>query len=170
MPVQDFKLVDPFTQIYGAIRDGLMADTVMAPNIIKPGNFPDVTDPKFFQFKEQLSAADTPDVILIQGKFALKPFGSNSRVVEFVQQYPIFINYDNLSLSRVNLVKFRTTIALRKLGGELGLRTLVKEWHIEGCEDDGFGQRALKRDQIRWMQTLTVSVNGYLDANDIQFL
>lgn len=167
MPLQDFNTLDPFSQIYQAVRGFMMADSVLN-GIIKTGNFYDVSDPDFFQPKQQsLNVADTPEFIMVQGKFALHPYGTNSKIASFVQNYPLITNYADLSLSVLNKVKYRTMVAFKNAGGDLGLKGLVEKWIITDGEDDPFGKRDLKRDQIRFMAILNIVVTGYIDRNEL---
>lgn len=167
MPIQPFNTVDPFTQVYTALRNIIMGDAVLAaaPFSMTTAKFQDLSDPKFFQLlnKASLQTADTPQMYMVQGKTGIRPWGTNSKIANFRQVYPLIVVLSNQSLFPVNVVKWRLWVSLYQAGNDIGLRGLVGNVSIDDGVDDLFGHQEFKQFQERWMTVTNIVVDGYLD-------
>jgi len=172
MPVVPFNQVDPFTQCYQALRDIIMTDPVLAaaPFSMTSAKFQDLSDPKFFQLlnKASVQGADAPQVYMVQGKAQIKIFGTNSRISNFRQIYPLIAVHADQRVLNVNIFKWRLMVSLFKAGGDIGLTTLVQTVDISDGIDDLFGHQEFKQFQERWMTVTNIVVDGYIDRNDVE--
>jgi len=140
--------LDPFTAAHQAIFTALQNFAPLTA-LIAPGNFINITDPRFEQFKPQIASADAPQLRIIQGDFACPPFGGNSRAVEFSQAYAIQVTIDTLQVVPLNQIKFQIMAALVQAGTQLGR--------------DSFTQPAdLIQKSRRWCAVMTVTVQMFL--------
>jgi len=153
--------MDPFTQISRAILSALQSDPDWSA-LVPAGNVIDMTSDTFERFKGQLQPADTPEVVLLQGDFHLEPFGPNSRIAEFQQDYHLITTHDSLRVLPLNQLKFQTLIALSRAGPTFNLGGLVRSWQITQAEDDPDGKSPWRRGTTRWISTLTIRVSLYL--------
>ena len=160
-------MIDPFTQVSRAILAALQADAGWA-GMVKPGNVIDMTASSFERFRTQLQSADTPEVILLQEAFALKPFGPSSRIAEMQQAFGLIATHDSLQVCPVNRLKFPTLIALSKAGPSLGFDGLVRQWQISSGEDDALGQKQWRRGTQRWVSILSVHVSMFITREQLQ--
>jgi hypothetical protein len=151
-------MIDPFTQISRAILTALQADAGWAA-LVKPGNVVDMTSSSFERFRTQLQSGDTPEAILLQGTFVLKPYGPSSRMAEMDQAFNLIVTHDSLRVCPVNRLKFQTLIALSKAGPSLGFDGLVREWQITSGEDDALGQKQWRRGTQRWVSVMSIHVS-----------
>jgi hypothetical protein len=161
-------MLDPFTQTSRAILSALQSDPGWSA-LVKPGNVIDMTADSFERFKTQISSADLPEVLLLQGDFLLKPFGSGSRIAEVRQDFQLVVTHESLRVRPANLLKYMTLIALAKAGPTLGLDGLVREWEITHADDDAVtGQsrhemfrKQWRRGSQRWVSVMTIRVGLY---------
>jgi hypothetical protein len=161
-----FHMLDPFTQTSRAILSALRADPGWAA-LVKPGNVIDMTAYSFERFKTQVSSADLPEAILLQGEFKLKPFGANSRVAEMNQSFGLIVTHDSLRVTPVNCLKYQTLIALAKAGPSLGLDGLVRAWEITDGSDDALGKSQWRRGTQRWVSVLTIRVELFVSRDRV---
>lgn len=169
--VQDFNVVDPFTQIYVALRNIVLNDPVLT-TAISTAKFPDMTDPNFSNAINlaSLNSADAPRVYLVQGKFSIVPFGPNALQGQFIQTYPLITVFKDQRIVlggagniSVNQYKWRMMVAMGKAGPSLGLNQLVQKFWMDDAADDLFGHPEMKQMQDRWMTILNIRVQGYID-------
>lgn len=160
---------NPFTEVYQTIRTGLLAYAPFAA-LVKDKNFRDATDPTFNRFRDEIAPSDTPEIILVQGKRELKPFGRNSQVADFSLSYPIIATFDStLRVVPVNDVIYAGFIAMLKLGDDLGL-PYVRSWDIAAAGDDPFGQQEWKRGAMRYLSLLQINVEMYQSRQTLKNL
>jgi len=158
-------VADPFTQTYQAIRAALLAWPKFSA-LVKPGNFPDMSDTKFERFKPEVAPGDLPEVALLQGAFKLTPFGCNSRVFSAMQTYPLIATFNLLQVTPVNVLNFEFGRAMLKAGENLGL-PFIRTWDITASNDDAFGQQEWKRGTMRWVSVSQITVQMDLDQRTI---
>lgn len=140
-----------------------MKNDAATQKAVRPGNLIDMSSATIL--KGSLAPADTSEVVLAQGPFVLKPFGSNSLSGDFQQSYPIIITQDNLALINGNAVKWAVLGALFRMNPnapDLGLYGLVRGWNITDGRDDMFGMSRWKRDSSRLVSLLTINVDFYV--------
>jgi hypothetical protein len=157
---------DPFTSTASAILGALRASPGFTA-IVAPGNVIDMTSDRFEQFKKQVQPADLPEVILLQGEFALRPFGINSRTADLSQTWQMIVTHDSLRVRPVNALKYQTMAALLKAGTTLGMEGLVRGWEITDGRDDALGKNEWKRGTARWTSVLSITVQMYLMRQQI---
>jgi len=150
-------MIDPFTQVSQRIATVLQAYPGFSA-LVNPGNFRQMTQANFTKFAENISTADTPEFVLLQTGFNLKPFGSTSQKAELTQAFQLIQTANNLVVTPVNKLKFAIFVALFKAGDTLGLDGLVMNWEITGGLDDAWGQKEWKRDALRWVSHCTIVV------------
>lgn len=166
--------VDPITQVYRKVRQTLLDRFVAVPDpdtgkpMVRPGNVPDLSDRSFQTFKRQVQPGDLPEVVVVQGAFALQPFGVNSLVSTVRQTFPVIDTFDRMTVTQGNVLKFHALIALLQAGDDLGLRGLVRSWEITGGADDVFGKPDWTRETERLTSVFSVTVQ--LDLSRRQLL
>ena len=115
--------------------------------------------------KGSLAPADTPEVVLAQAGFVLRPFAGNSVCGDFMQSYPIIITNDNLGLIRGNAVKYAVLGAVFRINPhvpDLGLAGLVRGWDITDGRDNLFSNEPTKRGAERLASLLSINVNFFV--------
>ena len=152
--------LDPFTAAHQAIFTALQNFAPLTA-LIAPGNFINITDPRFEQFKPQIASADAPQLRIIQGDFACPPFGGNSRAVEFSQAYAIQVTIDTLQVVPLNQIKFQIMAALVQAGTQLGL-SFVSGFTLADCRDSFTQPADLIQKSRRWCAVMTVTVQMFL--------
>jgi hypothetical protein len=155
---------DPFTAAAQAILCALRASSGFT-SIVAAGNLIDMTAQTFEQFKSTLPSADTPEVVLLQDAFELKPFTAGSRAAEIDQTFQLVATHDSLRTGVVNALKYQTLLALARAGPSLGLEGLVRQWSLTGGHDDAFGPKQWRRGTQRWVSILAIEVSMYLPRN-----
>lgn len=157
--------LDPFTAAHAAIWYALEQHHGFC-SLVKKRNRIIMVAESFYRFKDEVLASDLPEACLVQGRFNLMPFGSNSRSSEFSQSYSLIIVADDLKVVPVNQIKYQTAIALLKAGDTLGL-PCIRSWNITDASDDALGQREWTRKSERWLSTLTIGVSLYKQRSDL---
>jgi hypothetical protein len=162
---------DPFTAAHQAIFAAFEHSPSLAA-LVPAGNFIDTTDPLFERFKPGTTAADTPQVKILQGEFALPPFGGNSTSVQLSQDYHVLFSTDVLRIVPLNQLKYQALIALVKAGPSLGL-SCVRGFEVSGGRDDSGGPGADKALQTetqrsrRWAAAFTITVHLFLSRQQL---
>lgn len=128
------EALDPFTQAYQAIRDA-MRDHAGFASLVKIANWDDFSEFATHNAKGGLQPADAPTASLVMTTFAMRPFGSNSKVSQIEQGFQLVTATDVLKILKVNQVKYQAFIAMVKAGDDLGLPGLVSDWNVTGGQD-----------------------------------
>ncbi len=154
--------LDPFTRVYQVIRNQLLA---FQPLIVVK-NIPDLSSKTFDGFKE-VTYQSLPELLLIQDDFTLQPFGRNSLRCDFAQTYRLICTIDQLQVWPINKLKWQAFAGLYQLGDDLGLSGLVETWIVRGGMDDAFGQKEWKRDTLRYLSALSITVSMYVSRQSL---
>jgi hypothetical protein len=154
---------DPFTAAHQAIFAAFENYAPLAA-LVLPGNVIDTTDPLFQQFKPAATAADTPQLKILQGDFTLPPFGGNSTTVQLTQTYRVMFCTDVLRVVPLNQLKYLALIALVQAGPNLGL-SCVSAYHLQGGRDDTQSPDTEKSQ--RWAAAFTITVQLYLSRRQL---
>jgi len=136
--IVNLSATDPFTVVARAIVAALRARPAFMA-LVQTGNIVDMTDPAFQQFKENLSAADLPEVIVRQGAFAMKPLGRNSMAGWLGQTYELICVTDFVNSVGLNQINWQAFLALFQSGVDLGATGLVSFWQVLGGADSLVG-------------------------------
>ncbi len=153
---------DPFTRCARAISAALLGAPGFAALV--RGRVVDMTSPQFERFSTDVQPGDLPEVAVVQGAFAMVPFGSNSRVADISQHFDLRMTFDSLWSVPMNAVKYQAFIALLRSGPTLGLDGLVRGWQIVGGRDSPDGQTNWTRGAVRWISILGIQVEMALNA------
>jgi hypothetical protein len=151
---------DPFTAAHQAIF-AAFANYAPLAALVPAGNVIDTTNPWFQQFKPDATAADTPQLSILQDAFTLPPFGGNSATVQFSQSYRVLVLTDVLQIVPLNQLKYLMLAALVNAGPNLGL-SCVKSFEVLGGRDESESERSQ-----RWAAVFTISVNLYLSRQQL---
>ena len=155
---------DPFTAAAEAILAALRGSSGFT-SIVPAGNLIDMTADTFERFKSTLPSGDTPEVVLLQDAFRLRPFTAGSRCAEIEQTYQLITTHDSLRTGTLNALKYQTLLALAAQGPSLGLDGLVRQWSLCDGRDDAFGPKQWRRGTERWVSIVAVEVTMYLSRD-----
>ena len=154
----DELLPDPITVVYRAIHSGLLAHKGFT-DLVPPARFEDMSASNFVRPNPQIGAGEAPEVLLFQSGFVFRPEGRNSLTSEIEQSFDLVQTSDTkLCVTPVNALKWATFVALKKLDPELGPHEFVRDRTIRDAADDAFGQREWKRDQLKYLTVIRVTV------------
>jgi hypothetical protein len=165
MPLPSEQQPDPITATYRRVRSLLLSHDGFT-DIVRPGNFPDMSAASFVQVKPQIQPGDLPEVLLFQSAFRMLPFGRNSMSAEVVQTFDLVTTIDKLQVTPLNAVKWQSFVALSNGGGDLGL-TFVRDWQLQDGADDAFGQSQWKRETLRYVSMLRIVVTLSISRQSI---
>jgi hypothetical protein len=136
--------VDPFTRVHTAIWDALKSSAAWSA-LIKPGLRIDVTEQGNKNKEGKLgSPADFVNFEIEQGTFSMR--SANSKADRFMQEYRCFLASGLNTIIKVNQVKYETYRALRRVGTDLGLGSLVETWNVTNANDDYGKSESHRRD------------------------
>jgi hypothetical protein len=151
---------DPITAAHQAIFAAFENFPPLAA-LVPVGNFIDTTNPQFQQFKPDATAADTPELAVLQDQFTLPPFGGNSTTVQFSQSYRVLLRTDTLQIVPLNQVKFQALAALVSAGPNLGL-SCIKGFDVSPGRDSSESQQSQQ-----WVAVFTITVHLYLSRQQL---
>jgi hypothetical protein len=173
MPVPPFipnnAPADPFTQVWTALRNCFLNNSGIA-KLVRIGNFMNAADGQFQVFKQQVSPGDLPEMVLLQRHFILKPFGQNSTISEFEQEYVLIMTQDTIRLVPINQLKLMITAALLNLGPALGLSGLVRQYTVEGGIDKPIGDKDWSRGSTDMVSVMSIHVSIYMGRQQLAAL
>jgi hypothetical protein len=167
----DLIVGDIFTTVSQAITTALNQAPIFTA-LVKTNNLIDMTSSQFAklnQFKAEVQPGDLPEVILLQTNWGFAPFAShNSRTSDFAQTYALIMTLDKLASIPLNKLKVAACAALMNAGGsprgDLSLPGLVRGFNIPMGADDGLNDKRFKRGRIRWLSTMVIHVEFYMNA------
>jgi hypothetical protein len=154
--------LDAFTTVYQAILTALENDREWS-ELYAVGNRLDLTeDGKVRQILNR-GRSLKPIMELEQGRFALRPFGSNSRSAEADQFYVLSLDSNQpKTINLVNAAKWDTLKALRRAGPELGTVGIIRDWHVQDGID--LDRPRVTDAPLGFAAVLTIMVSMYFDA------
>jgi hypothetical protein len=169
--------LDPFTEVYKTIWAKLRASTNwmhalqsagLQPRQLQPGNLRDLTADVFAKAtpKNTVDPGSLPEVSLIQAAFAFSPFGSNSKIADITQTYPLVAVTETLDVEPLNRIKLFTGAALMRAGDTLGL-SYVRGWQFSSAYDGqnpliAPGVTATRGNTWRQVTLLNITVSMYV--------
>ncbi|HUB26089.1 MAG TPA: hypothetical protein VL992_11720 [Tepidisphaeraceae bacterium] len=151
---------DPITAAHQAIFAAFENFSPLTA-LVPVGNFIDTTNPQFQQFKPDATAADTPELTVLQDQFTLPPFGGNSTTVQFSQSYRVLLRTDTLQIVPLNQLKYQALAALVSAGPTLGL-ACIKSFDVLPGKDSAESQQSQ-----RWIAVFTINVHLYLPRQQV---
>lgn len=162
------EFTDPFTRVYQAIRNGMIAwhgitEILTKGSTLRLRDFTDFSDPQVRNKPPSEAPNDYPDFYLDLGQFHLDAYG-NSRAAKFGQSYRLFISNQFYSIVNPGLVKIHTLAALTNLGLDLGLPGLVVGWNITSGSDE---LQSFVRPHNGWTTVLSINVEMAMSRNDL---
>lgn len=164
VPVFD-NAPDPIT----AIAQRLVAVLKGSSNFMElAGKIEDMTAPAFERFKTEIQAGDLPEVAIVQGAFSFDPFGPNSKVAMFTQQFKLVMVMESLKSPPLNQLKMVLMGALADADPQLGLDGLVFKWECASARDDAFGPKEWTRETVRFLSFMDIVVTFYLPNAALQ--
>lgn len=159
---------DPFSTVHAAIWSALTTSTEFT-SLVLPGNQIKLNLPiPSGLMKDNPQTADTPEIIVMQGRFTMRPFVQNALAVGLSQNFPIVGTARDFDVTNTNYLKWVTLKALVQYDptGLLLLPNLVTRFTISECQDDpGVSQWA--RGTKRWVSLLQISVDMSVDKSAI---
>lgn len=165
---------DPITPVYQAILSALTGWAGWMNLVTTPrnssGNINDLTQPRFAvrSAKDIVQPGDLPEITLLQRKFQLAPYGSNSRVSEWWMEFPLVqTNSNRLQITTINALTWQTFMALVKAGDTLGI-PYVRGWEVtDGGEDvpilETMRPSVFARETTMIVAVLNIRVHMYAD-------
>jgi hypothetical protein len=166
---------DPITAGYKAVWSILKANGLFKSSIHRMNDW---SDGKLQSPLQGLLPDSVPEVSLVQGRFLLKPFGSNSKIAELEQTYTIVDVTDRLQVADANLIKFAVLAAFRRNSPETltwGGRPFCEQFLLSDGSDGAsgvvlpglIGVPDAARGVNRLVSVVAITLGLYFDADTL---